>query len=101
MEKPQQHMCIPGSWMYIDGMSTYSVAQARQHLSDVIDRAAAEAVVIERRGVAAAVVVSPQVYERMLEALEEVDDVAAFDAAMAEGGPNIPWEDVKADLGWA
>jgi len=26
--------------------------------------------------------------------------VAAFDAAMAEDGTNIPWEQVKADLGW-
>jgi len=24
----------------------------------------------------------------------------AFDAALAEEGPNIPWEQVKADLGW-
>lgn len=26
--------------------------------------------------------------------------VAAFDAAMSGEGPNIPWEQVKADLGW-
>jgi len=26
--------------------------------------------------------------------------VAAFDAAMAEDGAIIPWEQVKADLGW-
>jgi hypothetical protein len=36
----------------------------------------------------------------MLEALEESQDVAAFDAAMAEEGDNIPWDLVKADLGW-
>lgn len=36
----------------------------------------------------------------MLDALEEVEDVAAFDAAMAEEGENIPWAQVKADLGW-
>jgi len=35
-----------------------------------------------------------------LTALEEVEDVAAFDASMAEEGPNIPWAQVKADLGW-
>jgi antitoxin Phd len=33
-------------------------------------------------------------------ALEDADDTAAFDAAVAEEGPNIPWEKVKADLGW-
>lgn len=37
----------------------------------------------------------------MLAALEEVEDIAAFDAAMAEEGENIPWVQVKADLGWA
>ncbi|MET3718660.1 MULTISPECIES: hypothetical protein [unclassified Arthrobacter] len=40
-------------------------------------------------------------YEQMLDALEEVEDIAAFDAAMAEEGENIPWAQVKADLGWA
>jgi antitoxin Phd len=40
-------------------------------------------------------------YEELLDAFEEVEDVAAFDAAMAEEGENIPWEQVKADLGWS
>jgi hypothetical protein len=33
-------------------------------------------------------------------ALEDAEDVDAFDAAMAEAGANIPWEQAKADLGW-
>ena len=36
----------------------------------------------------------------MLEALEDADDVVAFDEAMAEEGPNVPWAQVEADLGW-
>lgn len=81
-------------------MSIVSVADARKHLSDVIVRSKSGAVFIERRGQRAAVVVSPEQYERMLEALEDAEDVAAFDEAMAEEGPNIPWAQVKADLGW-
>lgn len=81
-------------------MSVVSVAYARSHLSEVITRAHDEVVFIERRGQRAAVLVSPERYERMLEALEEADDAAAFDAAMAEEGPNVPWAQVKADLGW-
>ena len=46
-------------------------------------------------------VVSPERYEQLMNALDEVDDVAAFDEAMAEEGPNIPWATVKDDLGWA
>lgn len=33
-------------------------------------------------------------------ALEDAEDVEAFDAAMAEEGPNIPWAQVMADPGW-
>ena len=86
--------------MYTGAMSIVSVADARNHLSDVIARSQSEAVFIERRGQRAAVVVSPERYERMLEALEDSEDVVAFDEAMAEEGPNIPWAQVKADLGW-
>ncbi|HEY0249061.1 MAG TPA: type II toxin-antitoxin system Phd/YefM family antitoxin [Gryllotalpicola sp.] len=81
-------------------MSIVSVADARNHLSDVIERSQHEAVFIERRGRRAAVVISTEQYERMLEALEDAEDIAAFDEAMAEEGPSIPWAQVKADLGW-
>jgi prevent-host-death family protein len=81
-------------------MSNVSVADARNNFSDVIARAKGEAVFIERRGQRAAVVISPERYERMMDALEESEDVAAFDEAMAEEGPNVPWAQVKTDLGW-
>lgn len=81
-------------------MSIVSVADARKHFSDIIARSQTEAVFIERRGQRAAVVISPEHYERMLAAFEDAEDIAAFDDAMAEEGPNIPWDEVKADLGW-
>lgn len=93
-------MYISVTKMYNKGMSTVSVADARNHLSDVIARSKSEAVFIERRGQRAAVVVSPEQYERMLDALEDAEDVVAFDEAIAEEGPSIPWTQVKADLGW-
>lgn len=87
--------------MYTSRMSIVSVADARKNFSDVLAQSKDEAVFIERRGQRAAVVVSPEQYERMMEALEDAEDVAAFDEAMdAEQGPNIPWAQVKADLGW-
>lgn len=82
-------------------MNTISVSEARERLAEVIEAARTEAVVLERYGQPAAVLVSPKRYEQLLDALEETEDVAAFDAAMAEQGDNIPWEQVKADLGWA
>ncbi|HUC15843.1 MAG TPA: type II toxin-antitoxin system Phd/YefM family antitoxin [Acidimicrobiales bacterium] len=78
-----------------------NVSEAREKLSEVIDVAQSEAVVLERYGRPAAVLVSLERYQELLDALEETEDVAAFDAAMAEEGGNIPWEQVKADLGWS
>jgi PHD/YefM family antitoxin component YafN of YafNO toxin-antitoxin module len=81
-------------------MVTMSVSAAREQLAEVVEKAGREAVIIERYGRAAAVMISPARYEQLMDALEEVEDVAAFDEAMSEEGPNIPWEQVKADLGW-
>ena len=81
-------------------MVTLSVSAAREDLSGVIQTAQTEAVVLERSGQPVAVLVSPQRYEELMAAAEEEQDVRAFDAALAEEGPNLPWEQVKADLGW-
>ena len=81
-------------------MATMNISAAREKLPDVVELARTEAVFLERYGRRAAVLVSPEHYERLVDALEDAEDVAAFDAAMREEGPNIPWEQAKADLGW-
>ena len=86
--------------MYISSMIVMSVAHLRSHLSEALDRVESEPVAIERHGRRAAVLVGPDDYDRMVTALEDAEDLAAFDAAMAEEGDDIPWEQVKADLGW-
>lgn len=93
-------MYISVPLLYNRGMSTITVSEARKSFAAVIETAQHEAVVVERRGEAQAVVLSPTEYERLKSAAEETEDITAFDAAMAEEGPNIPWEQVKADLGW-
>lgn len=81
-------------------MATMNISTARDKLPDAVELARTEAVFLERYGRRAAVLVSPERYERLMAALEDAEDVAAFDAAMNEEGPNIPWEQAKADLGW-
>lgn len=81
-------------------MVTLNITDARSHLPEVIEQAREQAVFLERRGKRAAVVVSPERYDQLLDALEEAEDVAAYDAAMEDEGPDIPWAQVKADLGW-
>lgn len=81
-------------------MATMRVSAARESLSDAVARAHTEAVFLERYGRPAAVLISPERYEQLMAAWEDAEDVAAYDAAMDEEGPNIPWNQVKADLGW-
>jgi antitoxin Phd len=81
-------------------MATSSVSEARDRLQEVVQLARTEAVFLQRYGRVAAVLISPERYEQLLEVEEEVEDVAAFDEALAEEGPNILWEQVKSDLGW-
>jgi hypothetical protein len=38
--------------------------------------------------------------EAKREEAEDAADVARAEAALAEGGPNVPWEEVKQELGW-
>jgi antitoxin Phd len=81
-------------------MTAISITEARANLPELVERARTEAVFVEKHGKTAAVLISPEQYERLMEALEETEDVRAFDEAMAEEGPNIPWAQAKADLGW-
>lgn len=87
--------------LYAPPMATMNISAARERLPEAVELAHTEAVVLERYGHRAAVLLSPERYDELMEALEEAEDVAAFDAAMAEEGPNIPWDQAKADLGWA
>jgi len=82
------------------GVATMNISAARERLPEAVELAHTEAVFLERYGHRAAVLLSPKRYEELMEALEEAQDVAAFDVAMAEEGPNIPWDQAKADLGW-
>jgi prevent-host-death family protein len=79
-------------------MPHYAASKAREFFSEVVETSHTEPVFIERRGGVAAVVISPSLYTKML---EDVEDIAAFDEALAEEGDAIPWDQVKADLGWA
>ena len=81
-------------------MVKMNISAAREHLPEAVETARTEPVFLERYGSPAGVLISPDRYEQLMAALEDAEDIEAFDAALAEEGPNIPWEQVKADLGW-
>lgn len=53
---------------------------------------------ITRDGVDVAVVISPELFEELVSAQEELEDIAAVDAAQRDKSPGIPWEQVKKRL---
>lgn len=86
--------------LYDSEMDKVDISSARSNLAKVLEASKTGPVVLERYGKPAAVLISPERHEELLVALEELQDIRAFDEAMEEEGENIPWEQVKADLGW-
>lgn len=43
-------------------------------------------------------VISPELFEELVSAQEELEDIAAVDKAMKDKSPGIPWEQVKKRL---
>lgn len=81
-------------------MDGVTVTEARSTLGELVSEASFKGVrtTIRRHGKPVAVLVSAQDAE-LLEQLEDRLDLAAARKAMKEGGPSIPWEKVKKDLG--
>ncbi|TCL86187.1 prevent-host-death family protein [Curtobacterium sp. PhB142] len=80
-----------------------SISEARGRLASIIDDARREPVYLTRRNKRVAAVVDADVLDRLLEAAEDLDDLVAYDAAIAEnkriGGENVQWDDLKRELG--
>jgi PHD/YefM family antitoxin component YafN of YafNO toxin-antitoxin module len=58
----------------------------------------AERYIVDRDGKRVAVVLDIEVYQAMLEELEELEDIRAFDEAIASGDEVIPFEEVVAEI---
>jgi len=81
---------------------TKRISEARGEFSELVNRAAYrhERVLLTRHGKPVAAIISKEDLE-YLEALEDRDDVAAIEAALADpdNQEEIPWEQVKTELG--
>ena len=53
---------------------------------------------ITRDGVEVAVVISPELFEELVSAQEELEDIAKVDEAMKDKSPGIPWDQVQKEL---
>lgn len=81
-------------------MNEIAVSAAREHLADVIEDAQRSGgpVYLTRRGRPVAVVLDPDVFDKLVEDAEDALDRAEL-ALAREENDFIPWDEVKADLG--
>ena len=80
-------------------MSEMSISNARAEFPAAIANAKKSPVHILRHGKPVAVLIDQSLYEKMVEAMEELDDIAIFDEAMKVKSKNIPWDSIKKELG--
>lgn len=81
-------------------MTDVGVSEARNHLAELIDatRRTGEPIYVTRRGRPVAIILDPEIYERLVEDAEDAVDRAELRAAR-EDDDYVPWDEVKADLG--
>jgi len=82
-------------------MTSLSISELRADISKAVKTAKKSPIEISRHGEPVAVLVSPSLYEKMMEAMEELEDIAAFDEAIKRKDESIPWEKARKDLGLA
>jgi prevent-host-death family protein len=85
--------------MYNMFMKSFALSDARRDLPSLVDKAAKEPILITRHGEEAAVLISPSLYEEMIEAMEERENIAAYDTAKARKEDSVLWQDARKDLG--
>ena len=75
-------------------------SKAREQFADILNEVAykGERVLLHRHGKDVAAVISAEDLA-LLEALEDRMDIEAVKEALKEGGPNISWAQLKAEVG--
>ena len=86
------NLYISKLFLYIIAMKELSVTEAREQFPALLNQAAKKPVWITRHGVDVAVVISPELFEELVSAQEELEDMAKVDEARE--GPMIQVVDV-------
>jgi prevent-host-death family protein len=87
--------------LYTFPMSDISISDARENLSTAVSDSRKKPVRILKHGKPVAVLINPSLFEKFVESMEELEDIAAFDEAISDKSADIPWLQVKRDLGIA
>jgi PHD/YefM family antitoxin component YafN of YafNO toxin-antitoxin module len=70
-----------------------------KEIQKILEHVKSKPIWITSDGVDIAVLISPELFEALVEAEEELEDIAAVDEAMKEKSIGTPWEKVKKNLG--
>jgi prevent-host-death family protein len=81
-------------------MTDVGVSEARNNLAELIDatRRTGEPIYVTRHGRPVAIILDPDVYQRLLDEAEDATDRAELRAAR-DDDDYVPWDEVKSDLG--
>ena len=80
-------------------MSEFPITVARDRLAAVVNRARKEPVFLTRHGKRIVAVVDADVFDKLLDAWEELQDIRALDEAVKSGESSVTWEQARSELG--
>jgi PHD/YefM family antitoxin component YafN of YafNO toxin-antitoxin module len=83
-------------------MATFSISDVRENLADAVAKSAVEEVFLEKHGKVVAVMISAEVYEKLMDAWEDIQDLKMLEELEKSGeldAPGIPMEQVFRELG--
>ena len=80
-------------------LESWKSLRPRDQLGRLIDRAHSEPVYLTRHDRRVGAIVDADTLDRLMAAAEELDDIAAYDAAKAEGGQSVTLDELRRELG--
>lgn len=95
-------LTISDDHLYDLYMKEYPVSETRERLAELLDeaRVTGEPFAVTRRGNRVAVVLDSESFERLSATADDAIDRAAV-LLSREEDDYLPWDEVKAELGWA
>ena len=80
-------------------MSEFPITVARDRFAAVVNRARKEPVFLTRHGKRIVAVVDADVFDKLLDAWEELQDIRALDEAVKSGESSVTWDQARSELG--
>jgi antitoxin Phd len=80
-------------------MKSISIEIDNSKLFGLIEDLLIRPIRVEVNGEALAILINSERFYELVEAEEEIEDLRAYDESIKDSSPNIPWDEVKRDLG--